>query len=199
MPLYEHPVNLKDPELRLLIPSRALNLVPSAVDEEETVIHFAKDDSHLFFGAGQRVITVRQLAGQFPNYQQVIPQDLPIPVECDRAEFIRTLRRAALFADERTHNVKLEISEKSLRVSAHSDAGSYADKLAINPTGISKKEPLIIGFNLLYLIDFLTRAETERVVLNLQEPKCAGKMALVPEKEAQLDYRYEYVIMPMSV
>ena len=38
-------------------------------------IEFAKDDSTLFFRIGERLLTSRQLTGQFPNYEAVLPRE----------------------------------------------------------------------------------------------------------------------------
>ena len=38
-------------------------------------IEFAKDESTLFFRIGPRLLTSRQLTGQFPNYEAVLPKD----------------------------------------------------------------------------------------------------------------------------
>src|SRR5881296_2600989 len=50
------------------------SLVDSAGSDVET-IEFAKDESTLFFRIGPRLLTSRQLTGQFPNYEPVLPKD----------------------------------------------------------------------------------------------------------------------------
>src|SRR5207253_7096597 len=55
-------------ELKTLVPKKAmaeLNSLLQASDAEE--IEFAKDESTLFFRIGGRLLTSRQLTGQFPN------------------------------------------------------------------------------------------------------------------------------------
>lgn len=42
--------------------------------DAETV-EFAKDESTLFFRIGSRLLTSRQLTGQFPNFEAVLPKD----------------------------------------------------------------------------------------------------------------------------
>src|ERR1700674_1277144 len=63
-------------ELKTLIPKKAMDELGSllaATDVE--VIEFAKDDSTLYFRIGPRLLTSRQLTGQFPNYEAVLPKD----------------------------------------------------------------------------------------------------------------------------
>jgi len=63
-------------ELKVLIPKKAmaeLNVLIQSSDGE--FVEFAKDDSTLFFRIGPRLLTSRQLTGQFQNYEAVLPRD----------------------------------------------------------------------------------------------------------------------------
>src|SRR5436305_12311366 len=63
-------------ELKTLVPKKAMDELRSLVDADQDVetIEFAKDDSTLFFRIGPRLLTSRQLTGQFPNYEAVLPK-----------------------------------------------------------------------------------------------------------------------------
>src|SRR6478736_4945164 len=63
-------------ELKTLIPKKAMDELKSLLDSTDAeVIEFAKDESTLFFRIGPRLLTSRQLTGQFPNYEAVLPKD----------------------------------------------------------------------------------------------------------------------------
>jgi DNA polymerase-3 subunit beta len=47
----------------------------SSVAGGEPKMDFAKDESHLFFQVGHRLLISRILTGQFPNYETVLPRD----------------------------------------------------------------------------------------------------------------------------
>jgi len=59
-------------EERLLIPRRALGAVRRLAEaqESDTPIKIARDDSHLFFSAGDSIIITRLISGQFPTTRQ---------------------------------------------------------------------------------------------------------------------------------
>ena len=67
-------------EMKTLIPKKAMDelksLLDSHGDNEVETIDFAKDESTLFFRVGPRLLTSRQLTGQFPNYEAVLPKDI---------------------------------------------------------------------------------------------------------------------------
>ena len=57
-------------ELKTLIPKKAMDELRSLLDSTDAdTIEFAKDESTLYFRIGQRLLTSRQLTGQFPNYR----------------------------------------------------------------------------------------------------------------------------------
>src|SRR6266702_8712436 len=63
-------------ELKTLVPKKAMDELKSLVDSTDVeTIEFAKDESTLFFRIGPRLLTSRQLTGQFPNFEAVLPKD----------------------------------------------------------------------------------------------------------------------------
>src|SRR6266446_8997275 len=63
-------------EMKTLIPKKAMDELKSLVDSTDVeTIDFAKDESTLFFRIGPRLLTSRQLTGQFPNFEAVLPKD----------------------------------------------------------------------------------------------------------------------------
>src|SRR6476620_5599617 len=63
-------------ELKTLIPKKAMDELRSLLDSTDAeAIEFAKDESTLYFRIGPRLLTSRQLTGQFPNYEAVLPKD----------------------------------------------------------------------------------------------------------------------------
>src|SRR6184192_4376328 len=63
-------------ELKTLVPKKAmaeLNTLLQLGEAED--VEFARDESTLFFRVGSRLLTSRQLTGQFPNFEAVLPKD----------------------------------------------------------------------------------------------------------------------------
>ncbi len=63
-------------ELRILVPKKAMAELNSLLnDYDGDFVEFARDESTLFFRLADRLLTSRQLTGQFPNYEAVLPRD----------------------------------------------------------------------------------------------------------------------------
>src|SRR4029077_13044351 len=63
-------------ELKVLVPKKAMSELNTLLNSADIqVVDFAKDESTLFFRIGGRLLTSRQLTGQFPNYEAVLPRN----------------------------------------------------------------------------------------------------------------------------
>src|SRR5271157_1100451 len=109
-------------EVRVLIPKKAMDEVEklSAAAGSDAQMEFAKDESHLFFQVGHRLLISRILTGQFPNYEAVLPRENNKTVALERAELSDAVRRVSQLADQRSHAVKLSVSTEGVEISASS-------------------------------------------------------------------------------
>ncbi len=181
-------------EMKTLIPRKAMNELRSLIDQtDEEFIQFAKDDSTLFFRIGGRLLTSRQLTGQFPNYEAVLPRDNNKAVVVSCADLLGAIQRVAQFADERSGAIRIKLDKDELRLSSSStDAGESEDTIETS----YKSDPLIIGFNSQYLPDFLKVTNSGEVRLEFKDSQSAGQLR--PEGNGD-EYKYRYIIMPMRI
>jgi len=186
-------VGLKSDE-RLLVPKRAvvgLRRLANA-QQADSSIHIAKDDSHLFFSAGDSILITRIIAGQFPNYEAVLPKSNTITATLDAAAMRESLRRVALLASEQTHAVCLALESGRLTLSTSGgDAGEASESLDAAYSG----EPMRVGFNASFLLDLLGVVKTGDVEIALKDPESAVEFR--PADQTQC--RYRCVVMPMRI
>ena len=64
-------------EIRVLVPKKAMGELVQMISEsgEADKIEFSRDDNHLFFDMGKRLLVSRMLTGQFPNFEAVLPRN----------------------------------------------------------------------------------------------------------------------------
>ena len=180
-------------ELKTLVPKKAMNelrILLDATDAEH--IEFAKDESTLFFRIGQRLLTSRQLTGQFPNYEAVLPKDNNKSITVRSADFSAAIQRVAQFADERSGAIKMRLEKNELKISSSStETGESEDSLETTYDG----DLVTMGFNSAYLLDFLKAAGSDQVRLEFKDSQSAGQLR--PEEGE--DYKYRYIVMPMRI
>ncbi len=179
-------------EVKVIIPRKALVELSKLTAGSEETLKFNKDDNHLYFRLGHRQLTSRMLAGQFPNYDLVLPKnnDKKVPLNAER--ITQAIKRAALMADERSHGVKLDLSTGRLNITSQSaDVGEAKEAIPVDYEG----DQMSIGFNAQYLLDFLSVVGTEEVLFELKDEQSPALIR--PSGETQYDYKC--VVMPMRL
>lgn len=179
-------------ELKVIIPKKALTELLKLTAGVEEPLQFSKDENHLYFDFGQRRLTSRMLAGQFPNYELVLPKnnDKSVPLNTER--IMQAVRRAALMADERSHGVKVELSNGQLNITSQSaDVGEAREVIPVDYTG----DGMTIGFNAQYLQEFFNVVGTDEVIFELKDEQSPALVK--PAGDSQFDYKY--VVMPMRL
>ena len=179
-------------EMKTLVPKKAMDELKSLLDSDVETIDFAKDESTLYFRVGARLLTSRQLTGQFPNYEAVLPKDNNKSITVHGEELGAAIARVAQFADERSRAVRLRLEKGELKLSASSiETGESEDSIEVAYDG----EPMAIGFNAQYLTDFVKATGSGDVKLELKDPQSAGQLRPAEGD----DYKYRYIVMPMRI
>jgi DNA polymerase-3 subunit beta len=181
-------------EVKVLIPKKAMDEVEklSSAAGSDAHVEFSKDESHLFFQVGHRLLVSRILTGQFPNYEAVLPRDNNKNVVIERAELSDAVRRVSQLADQRSHAVKLAVSKEGIEISASSPEYGEAKEIIEKEF---KGDPIAIGFNSSYMLDFLGAAADGPISIELKDEQSAGQMRPLADES----YRYRYIIMPMRI
>ncbi|MGH9338796.1 MAG: DNA polymerase III subunit beta [Acidobacteriota bacterium] len=179
-------------DLRILVPKKTLVELSKLTSEDLEQVQFGSSENHLFFRVGERLLVSRILSGQFPNYEMVIPKDNDRQVVMNTLDFSDALKRVATMADEQSHAVRFSFKEGQLDISSASpDYGEAKESIPVQYQG----EPIEIGFNARYLIEFLSNLESEELILELKDGETQG--LLHPKGEE--GYVYDYVVMPMKL
>jgi DNA polymerase III subunit beta len=182
-------------ELKVLVPKKAMAELSTLLNSTDAqTVEFAKDESTLFFRIGGRLLTSRQLTGQFPNYEAVLPRENNkfVTVHCD--ELSAAIQRVAQFADERSNAIRMRVEKNELKVSSsNTETGESEDSIETAYVG----DPMVIGFNSQYLLEFLKVVGSGDVRFEFKDAQTAGQLR--PDEAADSEYRYRYIVMPMRI
>ena len=182
-------------ELKVLVPKKAMAELSTLLNSTDAqTVEFAKDESTLFFRIGGRLLTSRQLTGQFPNYEAVLPRENTkfVTVHCD--ELSGAIQRVAQFADERSNAIRMRVEKNELKVSSsNTETGESEDSIETAYVG----DPMVIGFNSQYLLEFLKVVGSGDVRFEFKDAQTAGQLR--PDEAADSEYRYRYIVMPMRI
>ncbi len=176
--------------LKMIIARKAIGELSKLVGEGDCSLKFCLQDNHIVFVSDSLVLAVRLIEGAYPNYEQVIPDSFSHQVTIDAAEFVRSLRRVATLADEKSHMIRLSFGAGKLElISEGGEIGEARDEIPVEFDG----EEISVGLNVQYLLDLLGILNDEKVVLKLQD-QLSPVMAQSPGDSGLL-----CIIMPMRL
>jgi len=169
-----------------LIPLQGVQHLTSVLDGAETATLQLSDTVVAATADGDRV-WAKLTEGQFPPYEQVIPDKCARSATCNREALMGAIRAVAVSASAVTGGVVFRASDKGVTVTAESpDAGDATDTV----DGTVGGEPLTFGCSARYLLDALSVLECEDVTIE-------GGAELDPIKI--VDGETTQVCMPMRV
>jgi DNA polymerase-3 subunit beta len=184
--------NAPKEEIDVLIPRKTLAELTKLTASFEGEIGLGADENHIYFEIGPRLLISRTLTGQFPNYEMVMPKGNDKKAEFDSSLLGQAIRRVALMADDRSHAVRFHLTEGSLHISSQTaEEGDARETVTTEYAG----EETEIGFNAVYLQDFLNVVNGGTVSFEFKDGNSQAQLRLVPDD----GYDYRYVVMPMRL
>lgn len=136
----------------IIIPSRSLNELTRLLSGEASdTVRVAVTANQVFFDLGKVRVISRLLEGQYPDVMRLVPQTYPTELTVNRASFLEAIERAALIAKDGAVKVGLGESKVTITSNAPEVGQVYEEVPAQQLVG----EPIDIGFNSKFLVDFL--------------------------------------------
>ena len=171
------------------VPARALQeLVRLAQQAPGERLAVGVGANQVVVEADGAVLSSRLIEGQFPNFQQLLPDSFDHELRLAGDEFTEVVRRVSLLA-QKNAPLRLAFAEGECTVSAQTpDVGEARETLPVPFSG----EPLEIGFNPDFLRDGLESVPGD-VVLKLISPLRPGLI------ESADDSGFLYLIMPIRL
>ncbi|HEV7918762.1 MAG TPA: DNA polymerase III subunit beta, partial [Solirubrobacterales bacterium] len=171
------------------VPARALQEAVRLADGAETV-KITLADRQICFQSADGLLVSRLIDGQFPDFEQLIPDSYEHELDLDVAELRDAVKRVSLLAQRNTP-LKVALKEGELEVSAQTaDVGEAREVI---PAPDFSGEPLEIGFNPDFLREGLDSVHTERAKFKLISPFRPG---LIVAGEAD---EFMYLVMPIRL
>jgi len=175
----------------IIIPQRTVQEINRILGEEETEVEVILSGNQILFDLGYAQVISRLIEGQYPDYQQIIPDSFQTQVTVDRSELISNIKIASLFSGK-INDIKISINpQKSFLEVLAKDADIGENKSKIEAE-IQGKEVAVI-FNHKYLLDGLNNIFSDKVILGLNDE--AKHVVARPVG----DTSYTYVIMAIKV
>jgi DNA polymerase-3 subunit beta len=178
-------------EAAVVLPKKPINHLKNILPVDTNVkIEF--NTKNVFFSYDNVFISSRLISGKYPEYRAVVPTENPNVLEVDRISFMLAIKRSALYANQSTNQIVIDVKSTNVVISSEDLDFSNASKETL-PCNYSGEE-MLIGFNAKFFYEMLGYIDSERVKLEMSTPNRA--VLLVPE---EVDENEDILMMIMPI
>ena len=175
-----------------IIPRKGLTELRKLLDQGgDSEVKLLLDGQLASLKRGPTEVSMRLVEGEFPDYRGVVPKQTKYHIKVGRDALQASIKRAAIFSNERYHGVKLALSAGSLTVSSTSpEMGEASETIDVDYRG----DEFAVGFNAAYLLQALAVLPAESEIdLGLSDEASPGLLHTPSDSE------FSYVVMPMRL
>src|SRR5690606_21615569 len=129
--------------------------------------------------------------GKFPDFTRVIPTNYTRHFVISREALQGSLQRAAILTTDKFKGVRLQLAQNQMKISSSNAEQEEAQEELDIDYG---HEALDVGFNVVYLLDFLSNVKSENVQWSVMPDAKAPALITLPDDE-----QFKYVVMPMRI
>ncbi len=175
----------------VIIPRKGLYEIKKLIDQSDfEELEMAIEGAQLFFKTDTTILMIRLIEGKYPNYKQLIPQNLKENISIDKESLLASLKRVSLLSNQKSKGVTLNFSGGKMEITSNNpELGDAKEELDINYSGKDFK----IGFNARYILDVLSNIDENEIQFSLKDHLSPGLM------RPNNDQNYTCVIMPMKI
>ena len=149
-----------------IIPGKALTDIAALLDGGDEFVQLSMDGNKMHFALPTTDIYVILIAGEYIDYNRIIPKTFGTTVTVPAEPFRRCVERAALIAREGQSNLLLmKFEENRLVIEAHSQIGDVREELETEQEGGAVN----IAFNVRYVMDVVRFIDAENLRMRMND------------------------------
>ena len=177
-------------QVTAIIPGHVMNEMSRIMTDEENMIFFHLDTTHLMVIIDDTTLVTTLLAGEYINYRQILPAAWLTRITVKKKEMQDSIERASLMAREGKNNlIRLHANNDQLKITSMSELGDVLEELDIHLEG----EEIEIAFNARYINDVIKNVDDECCMLSMNTNMSPCVVSPVEGDE------YLYLILPVRV
>ncbi len=181
-------------ESNFILPKKPANLLKNVISKDQLLCTVSFDSKSARFQLGDYELSCRLIEGRYPRYEVVIPKNNTNKLTIDRQSFLSSLRRIAVFSNSATNQVKFDLENSTLTISAQDV--DYSTSGTETLTCSYEGTPMSIGFRANFLIEILNTITSQDIEMLLSDPARAGLVTPVQNNDGE---SLLMLIMPMML
>jgi DNA polymerase-3 subunit beta len=177
-------------DVKLLVPGSAMAELLRVIGDDVETVQIKSDDQQAQFKVGDVELVTRQVDGNYPDYQKLIPSNFAVTASLKKADLTNVTKVSSLFARESAGSVTIEISEEKQSLSIRSIASQLGENTSTATANASGSGSVTI--NSRYLLDALNVFSGDQIDLCFN-----GKLEPVLLREPGKS-DYVHIVMPLK-
>jgi len=176
---------------KVIIPRKAVLELSKLLTDSDDEIKISFDDNHIRFELNDSLeISSKLIDGDFPDWQNVIPDEPDKIIILETNVFKQAITRISILSNEKYKGVRFALTNNQLIFSAKNSYQEEAEEIIeVEYVG----DDLEIGFNGTYLLDAVNVVSTKMVKIALSG---SGDSCLITEEDNEDS---KFIVMPMRL
>lgn len=182
-----------DEPLEFIMPKKPLSIFKNilANANEEVTIEF--NENMAKFSFAEHIWICRLIDGKYPNYSAVIPKENPNVLTINRTLLLNSIRRASLFSNKSTNQVRFKLSGNILHL--HAEDTEFANKAEMQIPCDYNGEDINIGFSSKFITEMIAILGSDDLIIRMSQPNRPG----IVEPADGLDENEHILMLSMPV
>ncbi|RQP08527.1 MAG: DNA polymerase III subunit beta [Chryseobacterium sp.] len=158
--------------IEFIMPKKPLAIIRNILNNTDDAVLIEFNDNMAKFSFGEHIWICRLIDGKYPNYSAVIPKENPNVLTINRNLLLSSIRRASIFSNKSTNQVRFKLSGNLLHL--HAEDTEYANKADMQIPCDYSGEDINIGFSSKFLTEMLSVLGADDVTLKMSQPNRPG-------------------------
>lgn len=174
----------------VIVPRKGLHEIRKLLEAVDGDVEIAIEGAQLVVRSKTTILMVRLIEGKYPNYQQLIPQNLKEHFLVQREALLSSLKRVSLLSNAKSKGVTFGLIGGRMEITSNNpELGDAKEEIEVEYKGKDMK----IGFNARYVLDVLSSMHDDVVRVELNDQLSPGLV------RPNNDPSYTCVVMPMRI
>ncbi|MGM0568312.1 MAG: DNA polymerase III subunit beta [Elusimicrobiota bacterium] len=191
--MFKSKLGREERKFKAIVPTKATSILERALQKngDKVKININYKENQIYFTFGRTIIYSRLIEGDYPNYNQVIPDKSNKTIRIATEDMHKATRQMTAVTTRTSLAVKYNFAKDKAVVSVNSpEVGSGICTVPAKNSG----DEIEISFNPDFILNILKVIQSEAVDLKLTTSINPGKIIPVSEEES-----YIGVVMPMRL
>lgn len=177
-----------------ILPKKVCAILKTVLNKDEETIEILFDTDKATIKSADMTMHFRLIEGRYPNYNAVIPQSNPFKATVDRTALASALKRVAVFCNQSSGLVKVELSNNSMKLTGQdNEYATSAEEFLVCEYNAS---PISIGFSCQFLLEIANIIESDTITMEVADPSRPG---IIRPADDNTEDEVLMLLMPMRV